>query len=93
MAPVGRASQSVAKSDSPGSPPGTAGANPSYALGSVKPGLHANLGSKSSLHLRRVVEPLEPPGKCQSEPLKQSLLLSLWLRHVPQAHRGADAAC
>jgi hypothetical protein len=35
---------------------------PSYALGSVKPGIHAISGSKSSLHLRGPVDPLEPPG-------------------------------
>ena len=66
--------------------------NPSYALGSVKPGIHVDPGSKSSLHLRGAVEPLEPPGKCQPEPVQQRFLLGFWLRHVPQAHRGADAA-
>ncbi|MBM4056930.1 MAG: hypothetical protein FJ275_01670 [Planctomycetes bacterium] len=68
-----------------------ADANPSYALGSVKAGIPANSGSESSLHLRWVVEPLEPPGKWQPKPLEQRLLLGLRLRHVAQAHRGADA--
>jgi methylase of polypeptide subunit release factors len=36
--------------------------NPSYAPGSVKPGIHVNSGSESSLHLRGAVEPLQPPG-------------------------------
>ena len=44
--------------------------SPSYALGSVKLGIHVNPGSKSSLHLRGAVEPPEPPGKCQPEPVQ-----------------------
>jgi hypothetical protein len=70
----------------------TPGVNPSYALGSVKAGIHANLWPKSSLHLRGPIEPLEPPGKCQPEPVQQRFLLGLGLRHVAQSHRGPDAA-
>jgi len=66
--------------------------SPSYALGSVKPGIHAISRSKSSLHLRGPVDPFEPPGKPEPEPLKQRLLLGLRLGHVPQADRGTDAA-
>jgi hypothetical protein len=44
--------------------------NPSYALGSVDPGITANSVSKSSLHLRGHVDPFEPPGQGDPEPLE-----------------------
>ena len=66
--------------------------HPSYAPGSVKTGIHANPGSKSSLHLLGTVEPFEPPRKREPEPLEQRHLLCLGLRHMPQSYRGVDAA-
>ena len=66
---------------------------PSYAPESIKSWIHGNSGSKSSLHLRGAVEPFEPPGKCQPEPVQQRLLLGLRLRRVAQSDRSANAAC